>query len=103
MTTLVWVLPGRRVLVLGLAIVLLPACDSGNVTDTGQVTSLSASSVCIDPEDPEIDPYCLTVSDQALVGDVPQGACVRVVGTLDHALVRIETLERACELPRRGS
>ena len=79
----------------------LTACDTAHSTQTGQVTAISPSSVCINPENKQNEPYCLDVSDPALLTDTAQGACVKVVGTLDRTLVRIETLDRTCKVPRR--
>jgi hypothetical protein len=94
---------GRTVL-LGLTGALaLTACDTAHSTQTGQVTAISPSSVCINPEDQENEPYCLDVSDPALLMNTSEGACVEVVGTLDRKLVRIETLKRACKVPRRDA
>ncbi len=91
-----------RTALFGLAGVLgLTACDAAHSTQTGQVTAISPSSVCINPENQGIDPYCLDVSDPALLRDTAPGACVKAVGTLGRKLVRIETLYRACKVPHR--
>ena len=93
----------RRTVLFGLTGALgLTACDTGHSTQTGQVTAISPSSVCINPENRENEPYCLDVSDPALLMDTAEGACVEAVGTLGRKLVRIETLNRACKVPRRN-
>ena len=92
---------GRTVLFGICGVLGLTACDTGHSTQTGRVTSISPSSVCINPENQDNEPYCLDVSDRALLTDTAEGACVKAVGTLDRKLVRIETLDRACKVPRR--
>lgn len=83
------------------SLILLGACDTAHSTKTGQVTSVSSSSVCINPEDKNQVPYCLEVSDAQAVADIAENSCVRAVGTLDGKLVRIESLDRSCRVPTR--
>jgi uncharacterized lipoprotein YajG len=80
---------------------LLVGCDTAHSTQTGQVTSVSPSSVCVNPEDDEKEPYCLAVSQPEQVAGLSGQSCVRVVGTLDRKLVRLDVLDRPCRVPRR--
>ena len=94
---------GRQALfALVLGALLLTGCDTAHSTKTGQVTAITPSSVCINPEDQKQEPYCLDVSDPALLTEIAEGECVEAVGSLDGQLVRMETLNRVCKLPRRN-
>jgi hypothetical protein len=70
---------------------LLVGCDTAHSTQTGQVN----------PEDDEKEPYCLAVSQPEQVAGLSGQSCVRVVGTLDRKLVRLDVLDRPCRVPRR--
>lgn len=77
------------------------ACDTAASTLTGQVTSVSSSGICINPESKNVEPYCLEVADPLAVANLAEGSCVRSVSTLDDKLIRIEELRRICRLPNR--
>lgn len=77
------------------------ACDTASSTLTGRVTSVSSSEICLNPENKNVEPFCLQVTDPQALAGLSEGSCVRTVSTLDDKLIRIEALGRVCRLPTR--
>jgi hypothetical protein len=80
----------------------LVSCDTVNPTRTGTVTSLSASTLCLNPEDPKQPPGCFEVGNPGTVQNIQVGACVKIQSSPDEKLLRAEALDRACRNPQRS-